>query len=53
MKKVLSILAVMTLTVGLFSCEADSNIEETEALFEVEQNASDDGEEESGERGGN
>ena len=52
MKKVLSILAVITLTIGLFSCEADSNIEETEALFDVEQNASDDEETETG-RGGN
>ncbi len=44
MKKTLSILAIMVFTVGLFSCEADTNIEETEALFDVEQNATDGGE---------
>ena len=53
MKKAFSILAVITLTIGLFSCEADTNIEETEALFDVEQNATDGQEDESEERGGN
>ena len=50
MKKVLSILAIMTFTIGLFSCESDTNIEETEALFDVEQNASDDDDDECGGR---
>ncbi len=34
MKKVISILAVIVLSIGLFSCEAENNIEETEALYE-------------------
>ena len=50
MKKALSILAIMVFTVGLFSCEADTNIEETEALFDVEQNATDGNEVEEGTR---
>lgn len=42
MKKVLSILALALLTVGFTSCEADSNIQDTEALFQqLDQNASD------------
>lgn len=53
MKKALSILAVMIFGLGLFSCEADTNIEETEALFDVEQNATDGNENDSGDRGGN
>lgn len=34
MKKVLSVLAVVVMSVGLFSCEADSSVEETQALYE-------------------
>ncbi|NAS13416.1 hypothetical protein [Poritiphilus flavus] len=34
MKKVLSIFAVAVMCVGLFSCEDDSSIEETQALYE-------------------
>ncbi|MEM7381345.1 MAG: hypothetical protein AAF361_09145 [Bacteroidota bacterium] len=34
MKKVLSIFAVAVMCVGLFSCEDESSIEETQALYE-------------------
>lgn len=33
MKKTLSILAVTVLTLGMFSCEAESDVQETEALM--------------------
>ena len=42
MKKVFGIVAVAVFSLGLFSCEAETNVEETEALFEtldVDQNA--------------
>jgi len=45
MKKVLSILAVALLTVGFYSCEAETDVQDTEAMFEqltVDQNATDD-----------
>ena len=42
MKKVMSILALALLTIGISSCEADTNIQDTEALFEqLDQNATD------------
>ncbi len=34
MRKVVSIFAVAVMTMGLFSCEAETNVSETEALFE-------------------
>lgn len=45
MKKVFSILALALLTVGFYSCEAESDVQETEAMFEqlqMDQNATDD-----------
>ena len=43
MKKVISILAMIVLSIGLFSCEAENNIEETEALYEnIDFSATDD-----------
>ncbi|NVN18416.1 hypothetical protein GUA46_08690 [Muricauda sp. HICW] len=45
MRKVLSILAVAFLTVGFYSCEAETDVQETEAMFEqltLDQNATDD-----------
>lgn len=50
MRKVVSIFAVVVMTMGLFSCEAESDVSETEALFETldqdsstgKQNGSDD-----------
>jgi len=42
MKKALSVLALALLTFGISSCEAESNIQDTEALFQqLDQNASD------------
>lgn len=42
MRKVLSILALALLTVGFYSCEAETDIQDTEALFEqLDQNATD------------
>ncbi|WP_159076289.1 hypothetical protein [Flagellimonas amoyensis] len=42
MKKLLSILALALLTVGFYSCEAETDIQETEALFQqLDQNATD------------
>lgn len=35
MKKVFGILAVAVFSLGLFSCESETNVEETEALFET------------------
>ena len=35
MKKLFSILALAVFTFGLFSCEAETNVEETESLFET------------------
>ena len=53
MKKTFAILAVMVFGLGMISCEAETSIEETEALFDVEQNATDGDESNSGERGEN
>ncbi len=42
MKKVLSILAMALLTIGFYSCEAETDVQDTEAMFEqitVDQNA--------------
>jgi hypothetical protein len=35
MKKVFSILAVVVMCAGLFSCEAETNLDETQNLFET------------------
>ncbi|MCB0373237.1 MAG: hypothetical protein KDD31_09535 [Muricauda sp.] len=45
MRKALSILALALLTVGFYSCEAETDVQETEAMFkqlQVDQNATDD-----------
>ncbi|WP_318345417.1 hypothetical protein [Flagellimonas baculiformis] len=42
MRKLLSILALALLTVGFYSCEAETDIQDTEALFEqMDQSATD------------
>ncbi len=44
MKKVLSILAVTLLTVGFYSCETETDVQDTEAMYEqltIDQNATD------------
>jgi len=54
MKKVLSIFALALLTTGFYSCEAETDVQDTEAMFQqitVDQNASDDDEVEMDERG--
>ncbi|MEQ5792804.1 hypothetical protein J4E06_17185 [Muricauda sp. NFXS6] len=54
MKKVLSILAVTLLTVGFYSCETETDVQDTEAMYEqltVDQNATDDAEAEVDGRG--
>lgn len=45
MKKVFSILALALLTVGFYSCESETDVQETEALFEqltIDESATDD-----------
>ena len=43
MKKVLSIVAIAVFTLGLTSCEAETNVQDTESLFEtLEQESTDD-----------
>ncbi|WP_293295072.1 hypothetical protein [Allomuricauda sp.] len=45
MKKVFSILALAMLTVGFYSCESETDVQETEALFEqltIDESATDD-----------
>jgi len=47
MKKVLSIFAVALLTVGFYSCETETDVQDTEAMYEqltIDQNATDDDE---------
>ncbi|MHA7831499.1 MAG: hypothetical protein ACX93O_10380 [Flagellimonas sp.] len=54
MKKVLSILAVTLLTVGFYSCETETDVQDTEAMYEqltIDQNASDDQEHDKDGRG--
>ena len=44
MKKLFSILAVALLTVGFYSCEDETDVQDTEAMFEqltLDQNATD------------
>lgn len=42
MKKVFGILAIAILSTGLFSCENDTNMDETQALYEtMDTNATD------------
>ncbi|QLG43819.1 hypothetical protein [Costertonia aggregata] len=41
MKKAVSILALALLSIGLFSCEAENNVDETQALYELDTNATD------------
>ncbi|WP_164731653.1 hypothetical protein [Flagellimonas beolgyonensis] len=54
MRKVLSILALALLTVGFYSCEAETDVQDTEAMFQqlqVDQNATDGTETDSDGRG--
>lgn len=45
MKKVFTILALAFMTVGFYSCEAETDVQDTEAMFKeltIDQNSSDD-----------
>ncbi len=42
MKKAVSIFAVLVMTVGMFSCEAETNLEETDAVYELNVDAATD-----------
>ncbi|MEX0291213.1 MAG: hypothetical protein AB3N14_19075 [Flavobacteriaceae bacterium] len=54
MKKVLSVLAVAVLSIGLFSCEPETSVAETDALYDtIDIDASDDDEVTQGGSGGN
>lgn len=44
MKKAVSIFAVLVMTIGMFSCEAETNLEETDAVYDINVNAATDGE---------
>lgn len=49
MKKAASIIAVMVMSLGLFSCEADTPVEETDAFYETLNDAdANDGDQTSG-----
>ena len=52
MKKAVSIFAVLVLTIGMFSCEAETNLEETDALYELNVDAAVDGDDIETERRG-
>lgn len=42
MKKVVSIFAVMVMSIGLFSsCESDKNLNETDAVYDLQVDAGD------------
>ncbi len=43
MKKVVSIVAVVVMSLGMFSCEAETNVQDTESLFETLEQDSTDG----------
>jgi len=56
MKKVLSIFAVALLTVGFYSCETETDVQDTEAMYEqltIDQNATDSEEADKDSRGSN
>ncbi|GAB4507614.1 MAG: hypothetical protein Tsb004_02850 [Allomuricauda sp.] len=56
MKKVFSILALALLTTGFYSCETETDVQDTEAMFEqltLDQNATDNEEAEKDSRGSN
>ncbi|KAB7530919.1 hypothetical protein F8C76_05320 [Flagellimonas olearia] len=57
MKKLLSIFAIALLTTGLFSCEAETDVQDTEAMVksisvDIDQSATDGKQSDSEDRGG-
>ena len=56
MRKAITILVLALMTVGFYSCEAETDVQETEATFKqlkVDQNATDDQDTPSDGRAGN
>jgi hypothetical protein len=56
MKKVFSILALALLTTGFYACETETDVQDTEAMFEqltLDQNATDGETSDPDERGSN
>ncbi|WP_349351365.1 MULTISPECIES: hypothetical protein [unclassified Flagellimonas] len=56
MKKVFSILALALLTTGFYSCETETDVQDTEAMFEqltLDQNATDGDDADKDSRGSN
>ncbi|MFD2606692.1 hypothetical protein ACFSSG_14400 [Euzebyella marina] len=43
MKKVASIFAVVVMSIGMFSCEAENNVQDTDAVYDLNIDASVDG----------
>ncbi|MBT8183725.1 MAG: hypothetical protein KJN76_02705 [Eudoraea sp.] len=44
MRRVLSALAIAVFTLGMFSCEPENTVEETDALYKFDKSANDDDE---------
>lgn len=42
MKRILGVLAIAIFTLGMFSCEPENTIDETDALYKIDTSASDD-----------
>ena len=53
MKKVVSFAAICLMVLGMTSCEAETSLDETEALYDIELQANDDDENASTDKGGN
>lgn len=48
MRRILGVLAVAIFTLGMFSCEPENTVDETDALYKIDMSASDDDELEPG-----
>jgi hypothetical protein len=42
MKRTLGILAIAVFTLGMFSCEPENTVDETDALYKIDTSANDD-----------
>lgn len=51
MKKVASIFAVVVMAVGMFSCQPESSVEETQALYDIQDTSANDEDETGGSSG--
>lgn len=52
MKKAVSIFAVLIMTIGMYSCEEETNLQETDAVYELNVDAAIDGDDYDTERRG-